>query len=148
MKNKKYIICEILKRGFVGMGCASLFCTLLTLIEYKCGVDFSELGVVGITYNQIAYSIVGFALGATGILFNTDRFSTLTATLIHFAIVLSVYIAAGFIGGWFRAWGVKLLIPVACFLGTYAVTWLSIYILIKRSADKINKKLSEKQKHE
>lgn len=143
--SRKYIIGEMLKRGFVGMGCAGIFCALLTLVEYKCGVDFSEVNVAALTCNQIAYLMVGFALGATGILFNLENISLIKATLVHFVIVLAVYIAAGFIGGWFRAWGMMLLIPVACFLGMYIVTWISIYFAIKKSADKINKRLGERR---
>ena len=135
---------EILKRGFIGLGCASLFCMVLTLAEYWCGADFSDFGVIDTVCNQLAYSIVGLALGCASILFITESFSMLKATVLHFIIILSVYVAAGFIGGWFQAWGVKLLIPVACFAGMYLITWTSVYFAIKKSADKINKKLKEK----
>ena len=144
VKKEENVIKEILKRGFIGLGCASLFCMILTLIEYWCGVDFSDLGVIDTVRNQIAYSLVGLALGCASVLFNMERFSMLKATVLHFIIILLVYVLAGFIGGWFCAWGVKLLIPVACFAGTYLITWTTVYFAIKKSADKINQKLGRK----
>ena len=106
---------ELLKRGFIGIGIASLVCSLVSVITYSCGVDFSSYGIMDFVLNQLGYSFI-----------------------------LTSYALAGFAAGWFKAWGVSLLIPAACFLVSYVITWFAVYFSVKRSVALINKKLSEK----
>ena len=135
---------ELLKRGFIGIGIASLVCSLVSVITYLCGVDFSSYGIMNFVLNQLGYSLIGFVTACASLLFEVKNFSRLKATILHFFAILTSYALAGFAAGWFKAWGVSLLIPAACFLGSYVITWFAVYFSVKRSVALINKKLSEK----
>lgn len=138
------MIKELLKRGFIGIGAASLVCCTVSLTAYRCGVDFSAFNITDYVLNQLGYSFIGFVTACASLLFEVKRFSKLKATVLHFCAILASYLISGFAAGWFRQWGVSLLIPIACFFVSYTITWCSIYFSIKRSVAAINKKLSEK----
>ncbi len=137
------MIKEILKRVFIAVGIANLVCMAITFAVYISGEDLSSFSALDSVKNQLSYSIIGAASGGAGVLFGIKKLSMLKATVIHFFILL-----AAFVSGYFLAWnmpdeGIRVLIPIACFVGMYVVTWSTVYLLIKRNVKKINEKLNK-----
>lgn len=138
------MIKKLLTRGFIGVGTASLVCCIVSVTAYACGADFSCFGIIDFVLNQLGYELIGFVTACASLLFEVKRFSRLKATVLHFGTILIAYMAAGFMAGWFRQWGVSLLIPIACFIASYIITWCSVYFSLKHTVNAINKKLAEK----
>jgi len=139
------MIKKFFSRGFIGFGIAAFCGGIVALICYNVGVKVG-FNLVFFSKNIFAYGLIGFTVADANMIFESEKFSLLTETLIHFSVVLSAYFIAGLIGGWFLVWGVGLLIPVFCFIASYIITWLSVMLALKAKTKAINNKLNESYK--
>lgn len=137
------MIKKLLTRGFIGVGTASVACCIVSVTAYICGADFSDFGIIDFVLNQLGYELIGLVTACASLLFEVKRFSRLEATVLHFCAILLAYMAAGFMAGWFRQWGISLLIPVACFIASYIITWCTVYFSLKHTVNAINRRLEE-----
>jgi uncharacterized membrane protein YfcA len=98
-------------------------------------------------YNPVIHEILVWMIAsalfglASGLFFQKQNLNLLTATALHFVCCLGIASGAGWLCGYAESFLALLggMLPV--FVLVYAVVYLSIFCIMKREAERINKAL-------
>lgn len=138
----KRFIKEFLKRGLIcAAGGPIIISAIYLILGYSGVVDtvsVTKIGVEILTATLMAF----IAAGITAV-YQIERISAFTATLIHgFALYID-YIIFYLINGWLKSNIEAIGIFTAAFVGGYAIIWLIIYLITKKEVKKLNSEIGK-----
>ncbi|MGT2948496.1 DUF3021 domain-containing protein [Streptococcus devriesei] len=147
MKIAKHII----SYAFIGMGIGSFINCLITTLFFP---NSSSLGIPSFTHmfssasqagavQLLIFALLGILQGAAGRLFKNERLSLLSATAIHYFLILIPLVLSGIYLHWFKmAWAsFGLFLLLASII--YSFIYLFLYLTQKKDVQEINKRLSQ-----
>ena len=101
---------------------------------------------VSFTTNAMGSILVGVAAGTTPIVYEFDRLRAWQQVLIHAVVCQGVFIPVAFWLEWLPAWsGTAIVMSVVWSVVFFWVIWLGFYLYHRHEANKINRKLKERE---
>lgn len=142
---KKFVL-EFLRRGFAACGMGPIILAILYLIlQQTASVDT-------LTVNQVCIGIfsitaLAFIAGGMNAIYQIERLPLMVAILIHGGVLYISYLGTYLLNDWL-VWGVMpIVVFSAIFVVGYVVIWAIIYSITKRSTEKLNEMLKQKQQN-
>lgn len=142
---RKFVL-EFLRRGFVACGMGPIILAILYLIlQQTAAVDT-------LTVNQVCIGIfsitaLAFIAGGMNAIYQIERLPLMVAILIHGSVLYISYLGTYLLNNWLD-WGVMpIVVFSAIFVVGYIVIWAIIYSITKRSTEKLNEMLKQKQQN-
>ena len=140
---KKFVF-EFLRRGFAACGMGPIILAILYLIlQQTAAIDT-------LTVNQVCIGIfsitaLAFIAGGMNAIYQIERLPLMVAILIHGSVLYISYLGTYLLNDWL-VWGVMpIVVFSAIFVVGYVVIWAIIYSITKRSTEKLNEMLKQKQ---
>lgn len=142
---KKFVL-EFLRRGFAACGMGPIILAILYLIlQQTAAIDT-------LTVNQVCIGIfsitaLAFIAGGMNAIYQIERLPLMVAILIHGSVLYISYLGTYLLNDWL-VWGVMpIVVFSAIFVVGYVVIWAIIYSITKRSTEKLNEMLKQKQQN-
>lgn len=142
---RKFVL-EFLRRGFVACGMGPIILAILYLIlQQTAAID-------ALTVNQVCIGIfsitaLAFIAGGMNAIYQIERLPLMVAILIHGSVLYISYLGTYLLNDWL-VWGVMpIVVFSAIFVVGYVVIWAIIYSITKRSTEKLNEMLKQKQQN-
>ena len=142
---RKFVL-EFLRRGFVACGMGPIILAILYLIlQQTAAIDT-------LTVNQVCIGIfsitaLAFIAGGMNAIYQIERLPLMVAILIHGSVLYISYLVTYLLNDWLD-WGVMpIVVFSAIFVVGYVVIWAIIYSITKRSTEKLNEMLKQKQQN-
>ena len=142
---KKFVL-EFLRRGFAACGMGPIILAILYLIlQQTAAIDT-------LTVNQVCIGIfsitaLAFIAGGMNAIYQIERLPLMEAILIHGSVLYISYLGTYLLNDWL-VWGVMpIVVFSAIFVVGYVVIWAIIYSITKRSTEKLNEMLKQKQQN-
>lgn len=131
---------EFLKRGLM----AASGGPVILAIVYGCLGAAGE--VTGLTPWEVCVGILtvtlmAFVAGGITMIYQVEQLPLLSAILIHGGVLYLDYLMMYLLNGWIPRDVNGIGIFTAVFVVGYAVTWLGIYLSIRRKTERINRRL-------
>ena len=142
---RKFVL-EFLRRGFVACGMGPIILAILYLILQQTAA------VATLTVNQVCIGIfsitaLAFIAGGMNAIYQIERLPLMVAILIHGSVLYISYLGTYLLNDWL-VWGVMpIVVFSAIFVVGYVVIWAIIYSITKRSTEKLNEMLKQKQQN-
>ena len=142
---RKFVL-EFLRRGFVACGMGPIILAILYLILQQTAA------VETLTVNQVCIGIfsitaLAFIAGGMNAIYQIERLPLMVAILIHGSVLYISYLVTYLLNDWLD-WGVMpIVVFSAIFVVGYVVIWAIIYSITKRSTEKLNEMLKQKQQN-
>ena len=142
---KKFVF-EFLRRGFAACGMGPIILAILYLILQQTAA------VETLTVNQVCVGIfsitaLAFIAGGMNAIYQIERLPLMVAILIHGSVLYISYLGTYLLNNWLD-WGVMpIVVFSAIFVVGYVVIWAIIYSITKRSTEKLNEMLKQKQQN-
>lgn len=142
---KKFVL-EFLRRGFAACGMGPIILAILYLILQQTAA------VETLTVNQVCIGIfsitaLAFIAGGMNAIYQIERLPLMVAILIHGSVLYISYLGTYLLNDWL-VWGVMpIVVFSAIFVVGYVVIWAIIYSITKRSTEKLNEMLKQKQQN-
>ncbi|MBQ8214609.1 MAG: DUF3021 domain-containing protein, partial [Clostridia bacterium] len=144
--NMRKFVLEFLRRGFVACGMGPIILAILYLIlQQTAAIDT-------LTVNQVCIGIfsitaLAFIAGGMNAIYQIERLPLMVAILIHGSVLYISYLGTYLLNDWL-VWGVMpIVVFSAIFVVGYVVIWAIIYSITKRSTEKLNEMLKQKQQN-
>lgn len=142
---RKFVL-EFLRRGFAACGMGPIILAILYLIlQQTAAIDT-------LTVNQVCIGIfsitaLAFIAGGMNAIYQIERLPLMVAILIHGSVLYISYLGTYLLNDWL-VWGVMpIVVFSAIFVVGYVVIWAIIYSITKRSTEKLNEMLKQKQQN-
>lgn len=91
---------------------------------------------------RLIYALLGAIDSVASLIFENERLSILSASLLHLVVIMGATLFAGWILHW---WDVSTALGFSLvFLLVYAVIWIAIYLVIRKQIKAANEHLREK----
>lgn len=130
-------------RGLVAMG----FGPVVLAVVYGCialsGAE-ETIALAAAARGIISLTLLAFLCGGIGTIYTVERLPKAISALIHGAILYLGYLIMYLFNDWIPRNTPFLAGFTALFVATYAVIWLVIYLINRRAAAKITRKLQQK----
>ena len=142
---RKFVL-EFLRRGFVACGMGPIILAILYLIVQQTAA------LETLTVNQVCVGIfsitaLAFIAGGMNAIYQIERLPLMVAILIHGSVLYISYLGTYLLNDWL-VWGVMpIVVFSAIFVVGYVVIWAIIYSITKRSTEKLNEMLKQKQQN-
>ena len=142
---RKFVF-EFLRRGFAACGMGPIILAILYLILHRAAA------VDTLTANQVCIGIfsitaLAFIAGGMNAIYQIERLPLMVAILIHGSVLYISYLGTYLLNDWL-VWGVMpIVVFSAIFVVGYVVIWAIIYSITKRSTEKLNEMLKQKQQN-
>ena len=138
---KKFTL-EFLRNGLFACGGGPVIWSVVYLILSGTGVA-TEVSAGKVAVEVMTITLLAFVAGGIGAVYRVERLPLAIAILLHGTVLYAAYLAIYLINGWLAREVTPLLVFTAIFLGGYAIVWLVIYLVNKRSAARMTAKLSK-----
>ena len=138
---KKFTL-EFLRNGLFACGGGPVVWAIVYLILSVTGVA-TEVSAGKVAVEVMTITLLAFVAGGIGAVYRVERLPLAIAILLHGTVLYAAYLAIYLINGWLVREVTPLLVFTAIFLGGYAIVWLVIYLVNKRSAARMTAKLSK-----
>ena len=133
--------------GLVACGFGPIAWAIVYAILDSCGV-VSKISVAEAALEVVSVAILAFIAGGIGVVYRIERLPLVAATLIHALALYLDYIIIYLMNGWLNNEIRPFVIFTVCFVVGFAVIWGAVYLLTKRSAEKMNSRLAAMQVEE
>lgn len=142
----KKLALEFLRRGLVACGFGPIILAILYLIlQDKSGLQILSVNEVCIGIFSI--SALAFIAGGMNVIYQIERLPLMLAILIHGGVLYLSYLGTYLLNGWLEGGIAPILIFSLIFVIGYLAIWALIFSITKKSTEKLNRMLEEKQKH-
>ena len=131
-------------RGLVAGGFGPLVLTAVYGILHTCaGVETLTLGqfCTGI----VSLYVLAFVAGGMNVIYQIEQLPLMVAILIHGGVLYAGYLATYLVNDWLAVGVVPMVVFSGVFVVGYLVIWCIVYTVNKRSTDRLNRKLQERQ---
>jgi len=102
----------------------------------------SALSPAEVCMGILTITVLAFIVAGMTAIYQLEQLPLFSAIAIHGASLYLVYILIYLLNGWLQQQLIPILIFTCAFIAGYAVIWLIIYLVTRRSARKLNQKLS------
>lgn len=140
MKYKGTYAKEFCIRGLVAMGFGPIVLAIIYFILNTSGI-VEQVSVNEMVKGIFTISILAFLVGGINVIYQIEELAISKAITIHGLLLYLCYIAVYIINGWIKEGIIPILVFTGIFIIGYTLTWIVIYLLTKRKADMVNKKL-------
>ncbi len=142
---KKYIRGFVF-RGLMACGFGPLTWSIVYFFLEKNGV-VEVLSVRQVVLEIMTITLLAFVAGGVNVVYNIEKLPLMAAISIHGIVLYLDYLVIYLINGWLASEPVPFFIFTAVFFVLYAAVWTVIYFVIRRNANRMNKKLAQLQNH-
>lgn len=136
---KKYMK-EFLTRGLFSCAGGPVILAIIYGILGACGV-IETLNPAEVCKGILTIALMAFLAGGVSVVYQIEELPLFPAVLIHGIVLYLDYLLIYLVNGWIPGGTKPLLIFTGIFVAGYAVIWLIIYAIIRRDAQKINRRL-------
>jgi len=136
---KKHIL-DFIKRGFVAMGFGPIILAIIYAILGATGT-IETIAVGEVVLGVLSISLMAFIAASITVVYQIESLPLIFAILLHGIALYLDYAIIYLVNGWLAEGSLPFLIFTTCFVVGYAVVWAIVYLCIRRSTDKLNKKL-------
>ena len=140
----KRIFFDFFRRGLAACGFGPLILAAIYLMLQGQGL-LDVLTVQEVCMGIFTLTALAFIAGGMNVLYQIERLPLMAAITIHGSVLYVSYMATYLLNGWLE-WGTM---PVLVFSGIFVVgylaIWAVIYAVIKRSTERLNAVLKQKQ---
>lgn len=143
---KKYIF-DFIHRGLVACGFGPLVWAIVYFFLEKNGV-VEVFPVQKAVMEVITITLLAFIAGGINIVYKIERLPLMAAIALHGIVLYFDYVIIYLINRWLDSEPIAFFIFTAVFIGSYALFWTILYLIIKRNANRMNQKLSQLQKQD
>ncbi len=137
---KKYIL-DFFKRGLLAMGGGPIVWTIVYAILGASGV-VSEVSVWEVVLGVLTVSFMAFIAAGITVVYRIEELPLLYATLLHGVALYLDYIMIYLLNGWLSKGILPFVIFTGSFIVGYALIWVIVYLVMRKSTKKLNKRLS------
>ena len=138
---KKFTL-EFLRNGLFACGGGPIVWSIVYLILSATGTA-TTVSAQKVAIEVLTITVLAFIAGGIGAVYRVERLPLAIAILLHGSVLYASYLAIYLINGWLARGIAPLLVFTAIFFGGYAIVWLVIYLVNKRSTDRMTAKLSK-----
>ena len=141
---KKYYK-DFLMRGLTVMGSGPIVLAIIYTILELCGVEVilngyqAALGIITIT-------VLAFVAAGVTVVYQIEELPLVKAIAIHGIVLYIAYAVVFLVNGWLKEGYIPFLVFTVIFIVGYFAVWGIVYLVIKKSTEKINIKIAEKTK--
>ena len=136
---KKYIKTFIVNGLFVcGLG-PIVWSIIYSILSANGVVD--TLPVAKVVTEILSVTVLAFIAGGIGVIYKIERIPLVAATFIHAFVLYFDYVVIYLMNGWLGKEITPLLVFTSCFAVGFAVIWITVYCVTKKSTEEINDKL-------
>ena len=140
----KRIVFDFFRRGLAACGFGPLVLAVLYLILQGQGL-LDVLTVREVCMGIFTLAALAFIAGGMNVLYRIERLPLMVAVTIHGSVLYVSYMATYLLNGWLE-WGtMPVLVFSVIFVIGYLAIWAVIYAVIKRSTERLNAVLKQKQ---
>ena len=140
----KRIFFDFFRRGLAACGFGPLILAAIYLMLQGQGL-LDVLTVQEVCMGIFTLAALAFIAGGMNALYQIERLPLMAAVTIHGSVLYVSYMATYLLNGWLE-WGTM---PVLVFSGIFVIgylaIWAGIYAVIKRSTERLNAVLKQKQ---
>ena len=140
----KRIVLDFVRRGLAACGFGPLILAVIYLMLQGQGL-LDVLTVRQVSMGIFTLTALAFIAGGMNVLYQIERLPLMAAVTIHGCVLYVSYMVTYLLNGWLE-WGTM---PVLVFSGIFVVgylaIWAGIYAVIKRSTERLNAVLKQKQ---
>ena len=140
----KRTILEFTRRGMTACGFGPLVLAILYLILHRQGV-IEMLTVREVALGIFSLSALAFVAGGMNVIYQVERLPLMAAILIHGGVLYASYLLTYLLNGWLIWGSAPILVFSAIFILGYLAVWAIIYSVTRRSTQRLNQMLREKQ---
>ena len=142
----KRFVWEFLRRGFIAAGIGPIVLAIVYLVlQHSAGIN--TLTVDEVCIGIFSLSALAFVAGGMNVIYQIERLPLMVAILIHGCVLYISYLGTYLLNDWL-VWGVMpIVVFSAIFVVGYVVIWAIIYSITKRSTEKLNEMLKQKQQN-
>ena len=140
----KRTILEFTRRGMTACGFGPLVLAILYLILHRQGV-IEMLTVREVALGIFSLSALAFIAGGMNVIYQVERLPLMAAILIHGGVLYASYLLTYLLNGWLIWGSAPILVFSAIFILGYLAIWAIIYSVTRRSTQRLNQMLREKQ---
>lgn len=140
----KRTILEFTRRGMTACGFGPLVLAILYLILHRQGV-IETLTVRKVVLGIFSLSALAFIAGGMNVIYQVERLPLMAAILIHGGVLYASYLLTYLLNGWLIWGSAPILVFSAIFILGYLAIWAIIYSVTRRSTQRLNQMLREKQ---
>ena len=139
----KKFLKEFCKRGLIAFGFGPIIMAIVYLCIAWSGVE-DMLSLTEVAKQILLVSLMAFLAAGVSAVYQMERLPLPFAIFIQAAVLYFDYIAVYLINGWLKNAFVPIMVFTAIFTVGFALVWLIVYFVTKRSARKLNECLKEK----
>lgn len=143
---KKHIK-DFIRNGLVACGFGPVAWAIVYAVLGSCGV-VGAISVGKAALEVVSVAILAFIAGGIGVVYKIESLPLVAATLIHALALYLDYIIIYLMNGWLNNEITPFVIFTVCFVVGFAGIWCAVYLLTKRSAEKMNSRLAAMQVEE
>ena len=140
----KRIFFDFFRRGLAACGFGPLILAAIYLMLQGLGL-LDVLTVQEVCMGIFTLTALAFIAGSMNVLYQIERLPLMAAITIHGSVLYVSYMVTYLLNGWLE-WGTM---PVLVFSGIFVIgylaIWAVIYAVIKRSTERLNAVLKQKQ---
>ena len=136
---KQYVF-GFLKRGLMAAACGPVVLAIVYGILGATGV-ITTLTPGQVCMGILTVSLMAFIAAGINVVYEIEQLPLFTAILLHGAALYVDYILIYLLNGWLKSELTSVLVFTGVFILGYALIWLIIYTVTKKSADRLNRKM-------
>ena len=140
----KRTILEFTRRGMTACGFGPLVLAILYLILHRQGV-IETLTVREVALGIFSLSALAVIAGGMNVIYQVERLPLMATILIHGGVLYASYLLTYLLNGWLIWGSAPILVFSAIFILGYLAIWAIIYSVTRRSTQRLNQMLREKQ---
>lgn len=139
---KKFVI-DFIHRGLIACGLGPVVLAIVYAVLQQCGV-LHMITVNEVILGILTSALLAFIAGGINAIYKIERLPLILAIFIHAVILYFDYVVIYLVNDWLKAKFVPLIVFTICFVLGFAIIWAIIYFHVKKSTDRLNKKLAER----
>ena len=136
---KQYVF-DFLKRGLMAAAGGPVVLAIVYGILGATGV-VTTLTPGQVCMGILTVSLMAFIAAGINVVYEIEQLPLFTAILLHGAALYADYILVYLLNGWLKSELTSVLVFTGIFILGYALIWLIIYTVTKKSADRLNRKM-------
>ena len=139
----KRFLKEFCKRGLIAFGFGPVIAAIVYLCIAWSGVE-DTLTLAEAGKQILLVSVMAFLASGVSAVYQTERLPLPFAIFIHATVLYIDYLGVYLINGWLKNAIIPITVFSAIFVVGFALVWLIVYIVTKKSAINLNSKLNTK----
>lgn len=138
----KRFAADFAMRGLVAAGFGPVVLAIIYGILGKAGVTDS-LTTGEVCLGIISITLMAFIAGGINVIYTVERLPLISAILIHGSVLYADYLIMYMFNAWLPRNLNAVGIFTAIFISGFAVIWLIVYLINRRNADKLSRRLND-----